>query len=270
MRVRTMRKNSTNASGAVRRQIPSWHCLPIAQASAGRRLTGGNMGNSAQIELRDLQNMTHFDKWSANYDGERISRWFQYTQRLAISFLHLEPGSKVLDVGCGTGYAVMHLASILPNGKVYGIDISQKMIQQADAKVPVELKSKIEFRQASSANIPYPDGEFDHVICTNSFHHYPDPLHVLSEMYRVIRPRGQVVILENATDMSWYTWAWDHLLRIMEKGHVRYYSSRELGEMLKQAHFKHVRLCHLKNEFLTYGKLFASIQVWAGSKAPMP
>ncbi len=72
------------------------------------------------------------------------------------------------------------------------------------------------------------------------------------------------MIVENAPDLSWYTWAWDRLLRIREKGHVRYYSSQELGSLIKKVGFEHVKLCHLKNEFLRHGKLFASLQVWSG------
>ncbi len=209
-------------------------------------------------------NMAYFDSWAKKYDEGRITRWFHYTQDLAISFLNLRPGSKVLDVGCGTGYAPLRLASMLFDGKACGIDISSGMIEKARAKMPDTLKERTEFRQATSDNIPYLDDEFDHVLCTNSFHHYPHPIKALTEMRRVLTPGGQIVILENAPDLSWYTWAWDHFLRIKEKGHIRYYSSQELGNLIKQAGFESVRLCHLKNEFLKYGKLFASVQVWSG------
>jgi ubiquinone/menaquinone biosynthesis C-methylase UbiE len=185
---------------------------------------------------------------------------------LAISFLDLKPASKILDVGCGTGFAVLQLSSTVSEGKVCGIDISSGMIEKAQAKVPGDLKGKVEFRQASSEDIPYPAGEFDHVICTNSFHHYPNPLRALEEMHRVLRRDGQVVILENAPDLSWYAWAWDRILRMIEKGHVRYYPSSELGEMLHRAGFERVELRYLRNEFLRYGKLLTSIQVWSGHK----
>jgi len=212
----------------------------------------------------DESNKTYFDRWAAKYDEGRITGWFQYTQALAISFLDLQPKSKVLDVGCGTGYAVLKLASILSEGEACGIDISSEMIERARTKIPDILEGKVEFRQASSDNIPYPNAAFDHVLCTNSFHHYPDPIKTLKEIQRVLKPGGQIVIVENASDLSWYTWAWDRLLRIKEKGHVRYYTSQELGVLIKKAGFESVKLCHLKNEFLRYGKLFASIQVWSG------
>jgi inner membrane protein len=224
------------------------------------------MKNSSQDRSRDLDNEVYFDRWAKSYDDGRLSRWFHYTQRLAIGVLDLKPGSKVLDIGCGTGFAVLQLASMLSHGRACGIDISPEMIRQAWAKVPETLRERIEFRQASSESIPYSAGEFDYVLCTNSFHHYSDPLQALREMARVLKPGGQIAILENASDLSWYTWVWDHILRIIENGHIRYYSSHEIGVMLKQTGFECPKLCYLRNELFKHGKVFASIQVWNGQK----
>jgi len=222
--------------------------------------------NSTSSVSRDLKNKAYFDLWAKTYDFGRLSPWFQYTQELAIQHLDPKPGAKVLDVGCGTGFAVLHLASRSFIRKACGIDISSVMVEKARAKVPQYLRQKAEFRQASSESIPYAARKFDYILCTNSFHHYIDPLSVLAEMRRVLRPGGQVVILENAPDLSWYTWAWDYILRMIEKGHVRYYTSSELGQMLRGAGFESTKLCHLKSDVLKHGKLFASLQVWSGMK----
>lgn len=223
------------------------------------------MVRAPQETHRELENRRYFDRWSRHYDEGRISRWFQYTQELTIRLLDLKPDSKVLDVGCGTGHAVLRLASIVSAGKACGIDVSPGMVAKASSKVPQELKGVVEFVQASSEDIPYPNGQFDHVLCTNSFHHYPDPRQALREMGRVLKPRGQIVIFENVPDLSWYTWVWDRILRVAETGHVRYYASQEIGRMLAQSGFENVTLCHLGNECFKHGKIFASIQVWSGT-----
>jgi ubiquinone/menaquinone biosynthesis C-methylase UbiE len=227
------------------------------------------MTDYSDVGTHDTANQAHFDRWARDYDNDRTSPWFRYTQELAISFLDLQPRSKILDVGCGTGFAVLELAAVLSHGKACGIDISSAMIEQAHAKVPSELRGNVEFVTSSSDQIPYATGTFDHVLCTNSFHHYPDPLLVLREMSRVLRPGGQLVILENAPDLSLYTRTWDYILRIFEKGHVGYYSSQELGEMLHRTGFERAQLCHLRNHFLSHRKFFASIQVWR-AYAPQP
>ena len=222
------------------------------------------MERLSQETHREAENRRYFDRWSKHYDDGRISRWFQYTQELTIRLLDLKPNSKVLDVGCGTGHAVLRLASIVSDGKACGIDVSPGMVEKASSKVPQDLKGIVEFVQASSEEIPYTKGYFNQVLCTNSFHHYPDPLQALREMRRVLKPGGQIVIFENAPDLSWYTWIWDRILRVAETGHVRYYCSWEIGQMLTQAGFENVRLRHLGNECLKHGKIFASIQVWSG------
>ena len=218
-------------------------------------------GNDEEQASRRL-----FDRWARSYDRGRITGWFQYTQQLAIDNLALEPDSRVLDVGCGTGHAALTLAPRLPEGWACGMDISAAMVAAALQKVPTALRNRVGFVQASSAALPYASERFDHVMCTNSFHHYPDPLHALAEMKRVLRPGGQLVVFENAPDLSWYAKLWDRLLRMVEKGHVRYYPSHELGEMIETSGFEDVDLRVLRNEFMKYGKLFASIQLWSARK----
>jgi ubiquinone/menaquinone biosynthesis C-methylase UbiE len=211
----------------------------------------------------DAANVAYFDRWARRYDEGRIGPWFRHTQDLAIGALELRPPSRVLDVGCGTGFAVLRLASLVPDGRACGIDISPGMIARARSKIPEQLADRVEFRQASSDAIPYPDASFDHALCTNSFHHYPDPLRSLAEISRVLVAGGQLVIFENAPDLSWYTWAWDRVLRLLEHGHVRYYPSAELRRILVQAGFATIELRHLARERFTHGKLCAAIQVWS-------
>ena len=227
------------------------------------------MTETSEAAYKDEKNRAFFDDWATKYDHFRISRWFQHTQRTSIEQFNIGPESKALDVGCGTGFSVLYMADALGIAKACGIDISPVMVEKAREKIPVQLAERIEFREASSDNIPYPDGFFDHVLCTNSFHHYPDPVAALTEMRRVLRPGGELVIFENAPDLSLYTWAWDRYLRLREKGHVRYYPSRELGEIIRRGGFEQPELRLLKNEFLKEGKLFASIQIWY-ARAPGP
>ena len=217
-------------------------------------------------EYREQENIAYFDRWAKTYDTGRISQWFQYTQSLAINALAPTEDSNVLDLGCGTGAAVLQLGQFLVEGRACGVDISEEMVRQASAKIPEELIARVEFRQGSSDAIPYADETFDGIICTNSFHHYPDPVQALQEMQRVLKDNGQIVVLDNAPDLSWYTWLWDKILRVIETGHIRYYPSQELGGFFREAGLKNVKLRYLQNERFKYGKLFASLQVWSGHK----
>lgn len=218
--------------------------------------------DSAKAAERASQSF--FDEWSEGYEEMRISPWFRYTQELTIEHLQLTPESRVLDIGCGTGYAVRRAAELVPEGRAVGLDISPGMIDQARALTAPRLRDRIEFRLGSSAELAFDDNTFTHVICTNSFHHYPDPLGVLGQMRRVLEPGGTLLIFENAPDLSLYTKAWDLILSVWEEGHVKYYPSHELGALIRQAGFSEVELLVLRNELLKHGKLFASIQLWKG------
>jgi ubiquinone/menaquinone biosynthesis C-methylase UbiE len=224
------------------------------------------MTETTKLHQKEQASGDFFDGWAEGYEDRRISPWFQYTQRLAIDCLSLRPDSRALDVGCGTGFAVRELAAKLTDGKACGIDISDGMVEQASRRIPPALAHRVEIRQASSSSIPYPDGFFSHVMCTNSFHHYPEPVEALHEMQRILEPGGELVIFENAPDLSLYTRGWDLFLRMFETGHVRYYTSKQLGEILEQAGLVDRRLRALRNEFRSHGKLFASIQIWSARK----
>ena len=116
-----------------------------------------------------------------------------------------------------------------------GIDLSPGMIAQARRQT--DGYSNIEFRLADAESIPYPDGSFEAVMCTNSFHHYSDPLKALSEIRRVLKPDGELLLLDSNRGGCIWVWLWDRMLRILEKGHMKYYTEQELLLLLHKAGF---------------------------------
>jgi SAM-dependent methyltransferase len=78
------------------------------------------------------------------------------------------------------------------------------------------------------------DGAFTAVLCTSSFHHYPDPGRASHEMARVLGPGGRVVIGDGSSD-RFATRVVDLVLRIFQPSHVHFYRSDELERMLAQS-----------------------------------
>lgn len=100
----------------------------------------------------------------------------------------LEPGQAVLDVACGTGILARTAADrVGPTGAVTGLDLSEGMLTVAR-----RLRDDIDWRQGDSADLPFPDGSFDAVLCQSALMFFPDATRALREMARVCRPGGTV------------------------------------------------------------------------------
>src|SRR5207249_326323 len=90
-----------------------------------------------------------------------------------------------------------------------------------------------------SDELPYEDGAFTTVLCTSSFHHYPDPAGSVREMERVLAPGGRIVIGDGSGDRREVRMV-DWFLRRFDTSHVRLYRSTELAAFLYVAGLRHV------------------------------
>jgi ubiquinone/menaquinone biosynthesis C-methylase UbiE len=115
--------------------------------------------------------------------------------------LNLAPGDKVLDVGCGIGGATFPLAEITgPTGLAAGMDISSAMIGVASERAGKQ--AGLEFRVGEACTIPYADGFFDAARCERVFLYLPDRTAAIQEMKRVVKPGGQVCLIDTELDCT--------------------------------------------------------------------
>lgn len=109
--------------------------------------------------------------------------------------LHISPGQRVLDVGCGQGIDVRLLASrVGPEGEVVGIDSSETMLEAARERT--EDTSNIRFESGDAMDLSFADDSFDTVQSERVLTHTDDPKSVLSELIRVTLPGGRVGVTE--------------------------------------------------------------------------
>ena len=172
----------------------------------------------------------HFDRWARDYEQDRRSRWLAELQDDALAALDLRSGDRFLDVGCGSGAAVRRAAEVVE--RAVGADLSPAMIARA-RELATGLEN-VEFVEADSERLPFPDGAFSAVLCTTSFHHYPAPQRAAGEMARVISPGGRLVIGDGCSDRL-VTRILDLVLRTFQRSHVHFYRSRELEHLLAEA-----------------------------------
>ncbi|AOY80054.1 MULTISPECIES: methyltransferase domain-containing protein [Moorena] len=212
------------------------------------------------------QAAARFDEWANSYSEDRISSWFTFYQSMAMSKLKLPERDSFLDVGCGTGWAVREAAKQLKSGKACGIDISPKMIENALAQTRNGQNQTIEFQVANSEEIPYQDQSFSSIICTFSIHHYQNPVRALSEMKRVLKDDGSIVILDSARDVSFPIWLQDRGRRYFEKSHVKYYTTKEMKALVAEAELQLVGEITTVNKFMDHNKVFTGLMLLECSK----
>jgi ubiquinone/menaquinone biosynthesis C-methylase UbiE len=121
------------------------------------------------------------------------SGWFYRNRlRMVASALDGIQTEKALDIGTGSG---IFLKQLLKHANhVVGIDIHETYngVYQMLERERIDTK-RIELRQASILNIPYPDSSFDLVVCISVLEHFADPVPPLAEIERVLKPRGLFV-----------------------------------------------------------------------------
>ncbi len=94
----------------------------------------------------------------------------------------------------------------------------------------------VEFVVGDSEHLPFPEETFTAVMCSSSFHHYPDADQALREMARVLVPGGRLAIAEPDADLALVRIA-DRVLRRVDRSHVRIYRSAELTALARAAGF---------------------------------
>lgn len=183
--------------------------------------------------------LTEFDRWSKVYDRSPLQRFFfRPSHRMILEVADIQPGARVLDIGCGTGQFLCRLAHLHPEISLVGLDLSEKMLDGARDNC-AEFGDRIELVCGDSEALPFEPGSFDLVTCTHSFHHYPQQAVVASEMRRVLKPGGQAVVVDANRDNPWGWFVFDGIVATIER-HVHHCSARRFRMLFTGAGFETV------------------------------
>lgn len=102
-------------------------------------------------------------------------------------------GKRVLDIGCGSGGNLLHLARTTPLAQGTGFDVEAPVIEVAQDRAREEgLADRVTFVRADPGPLPFPDASFDIVFSKDSFLHVPDKDALAAELFRVLSPGGRV------------------------------------------------------------------------------
>jgi phosphatidylethanolamine/phosphatidyl-N-methylethanolamine N-methyltransferase len=143
------------------------------------------------LEKRQVQRAYEF--YAPVYDF--VFDWiFAPGRSAAIKQLDLSPSDSVLEVGIGTG---LNLPLYPPSVKLTGIDLSSEMLDKAVERVQTLTMPDVTLKVMDATGMDFGDNEFDKAVATYTISAVPDPVAVLREIRRVVKPDGVIVLLNH-------------------------------------------------------------------------
>jgi SAM-dependent methyltransferase len=137
----------------------------------------------------------------------------------------IEPGARLLDVGCGSGQFAV--AAAARGAQATGVDLTPAMLDQARALAAEVGHATIEWRQADATALPVADAAFDIVTSRSMLHHAADPAATLAEMRRACASGGRIAVLD-LTPAAEKAPAFDAIEVLRDPSHARTLSADEL------------------------------------------
>lgn len=169
---------------------------------------------------------------------------------------------RLLDVGCGPGNIALKIARRWPRVRVVGVDFSLNMVLAARAAAASQpLTSRTDFLAGDAKKLPFPDSAFDFVLSNSVLHHLHDPLAMLDEMGRVVKPRGIVLLrdlrrpgrLMFPLHVRWYGRHYSGLMKKLYTDSVRAaYTGEELARMLHASRLAMARVFYHERTHLGF------------------
>jgi ubiquinone/menaquinone biosynthesis C-methylase UbiE len=156
-----------------------------------------------------------------------------FAQRAAGSLSWIEPLTPdmiILDVACGAAHASDPIAPAVR--QVVGIDLTEALLRVGAQRLRHAGISNVLLQEANVESLPFLDESFDVVFCRSSLHHFADPRQAVSEMVRVCRTGGRVVLVDLVAPSADARDLFDHVHRLLDPSHVRTFLERELAQLL--------------------------------------
>jgi len=180
-----------------------------------------------------------FNQWAEQGRGEEMESHHISITEQTLAMMDLKPGERVLDLGCGAGWATRLMARMVAGGErpgqVIGLDVADEMVRRARANS--KDCDNAMFVVGSAQQIPWDENFFDKVLSVESFYYYADQERALAELFRVLAPRGELYILINLYRDNPYSLRWVSELKVPVQAH----SEQEYLDLLRACAFEDVR-----------------------------
>lgn len=178
---------------------------------------------------------------------DEAARFFSLVKRKSYDKMEVVQADSILDAGCGPGIDAIEMGSIVTHeGNVFGIDCNMEMLYQANERTTdLGMGSFIKFLQCDVSHMPFESNYFDSCRAERVFMHLHNPQQALTEIHRVTKPGGKVVVVET----DWGSLSIDCNKHETERILAKYrnekilnngYSGRSLYRLFKQHKFSDI------------------------------
>jgi ubiquinone/menaquinone biosynthesis C-methylase UbiE len=176
-----------------------------------------------------------------NKGHAKLAKW-------GLSKVIIKPNYYILDIGCGGGVNIKNLAKIVVDGKIYGIDHSEIAVS-VSKEINKEFieNNLVKIYKASVSSLPFQNDFFNLVTGFEAYYFWPDLSKDLKEIYRVIKPKGKLVLVNegyicNNEKKRKKAEKWSKL------GHFHIHTPNEYNDFLKNAGFSNIQIFEENNK----------------------
>ncbi len=150
--------------------------------------------------IRDLQKIPEgIPAPGAIIYNASVPRLFKKPQKkLAQVITEKIKSGTIVDIGSGTGYLAIEIAKAAPSAKVWGIDLSKKMVEIA--RRHAAGLANVRFEHGNATNLPFADNSVDFIVSTGSLHHWKLPVKIFDECFRVLKKGKEGWIFDGCSD----------------------------------------------------------------------
>jgi ubiquinone/menaquinone biosynthesis C-methylase UbiE len=154
-----------------------------------------------------------------------------------MNLLEVLPDKKYMDLGTGNGYLAFEMAKRYPGIQVTGVDIAKIAIQKNQEIQQEREITNLGFMTHDGIRLPFINESYWGIISRFAFHHFPEPMLTIREMYRVLEKHGFVIISDPRTYDGDANDFIDEFQKLKKDGHVHFYRQHELDELFHKGGF---------------------------------
>ncbi len=152
------------------------------------------------------RNVTMHHKFTSAQDSLDYLRWRndQYFGYAKLMPVEGQDGKAVLDYGCGPGHDLVGFGVFSKPGRLAGAEVSPSSLSEASERLRLHnIDAELVLLSQDAERLPFEDASFDHIHSSGVLHHTPDPVKIMKEFRRILKPGGTVNIMVYNYDSVW-------------------------------------------------------------------